>query len=93
LRFALDVAVRQFEGLMHGSAMTHITQPMMKLVRVPVPSKERQVHIAAELTDEWRLIDEATEMMRKQIDLLREHRQALITAAVSGQLDFSKAAA
>jgi type I restriction enzyme S subunit len=32
-------------------------------------------------------------VLERQIDLLREHRQALITAAVTGQLDVAKAAA
>lgn len=87
LRFALDASTRLFRGLMHGSAMTHITQPMMKLVRIPVPSEERQAEVALRLSEIWANLDLLERMLTKQIDLLREHRQTLITAAVTGQLD------
>ena len=43
----------------------------------------------------WRrcvAIDALVDAIERQIDLLREHRQALITAAVTGQLDVAKAA-
>jgi type I restriction enzyme S subunit len=78
---------------MHGSAMTHITQPMMKLVRLPVPHEPRQRQIAAALSSEWRLIDGLVDRLSRQIELLREHRQALITAAVTGQLNAASVAA
>lgn len=93
LRFALDAATRRLAGLMHGSAMTHITQPMMKQLRVPLPDIARQRQIASRLDDAWGQIDSVVEGLLAQIDLLNEHRQALITAAVTGQLDVSRAAA
>lgn len=93
LRFALDTATRQFKAVMHGSAMTHITQPMMKLVRVPVPAQERQLQIARALDAQWSLIDRVVGRLSRQSDLLREHREALLTAAVTGQLETAEAAA
>jgi type I restriction enzyme S subunit len=93
LRFALDAATRRFAGLMHGSAMTHITQPMMKQVRVPVPSEGRQQGIARNLDESWRKIDRVVGALARQLELLNEHQQALIIAAVTGQLNVTRAAA
>lgn len=93
LRFALDAASRRFAGLMHGSAMTHITQPMMKQVRVPVPSADRQREIAAVLDERWDQIERVVERLAGQVQLLDEHRRAVVTTAVTGQLDIAKAAA
>ncbi len=91
LRFALDAATRQFKGLMHGSAMTHITQAMMKLVRLPIPTEARQRELGAVLGREWAFIEEAVDRLGRQIVLLREHRQALVTAAVTGRLELADA--
>ncbi len=87
LRFALDTATRLFEALMHGSAMTHITQPMMKDVRLPVPTESRQREIAQRLEHSWGYIEAAKAALNRQIELLTEHRRALITAAVMGELE------
>lgn len=55
-------------------------------MRVERPSLDRQAVIVAELDklEEWSL--ELTSVLTRQIELLRERRQALITAAVTGEL-------
>ncbi len=93
LAHALDTATRLFGGHMHGSAMTHITKPMMKLVQVPLPQLNSQEVVASELDVVCRLIERTVERLQVQIDLLREHRQALITAAVTGELEVPGVAA
>jgi len=93
LRFALDAATRQFVGLMQGSAMTHITQPMMKLVRLPVPSPRRQRYVAEKLRSESDRVEQTVERLKRQISLLDEHRQAFVMFAVTGQLDLTKSVA
>jgi type I restriction enzyme S subunit len=86
LLYALTVSTRLFESHMHGSAMTHITRPMMKSVRIPVPKCPAQEAIAKDLDKLWRETNSITSRLVRQINLLAEHRQALITAAVTGQL-------
>lgn len=86
LRFALEAAIRLFQAHMHGSAMTHITRSTMKSVRVPVPPIADQEEIASMLDSKWASLQSIEARLARQIDLLTEHRQALITTAVTGQL-------
>jgi type I restriction enzyme S subunit len=93
LTHALDCASRLFAEHMHGSAMTHITQPMMKMIRIPVPEVCAQARIAAELDSALQVLQTLHNAVDRQIELLRERRQALITAAVTGELDVAGVAA
>lgn len=62
-----------------------------------IPIVVPPLHVQSEVVDEIRegstLVDRLRSNLARQIDLLREHRTALITAAVTGQLDVAKAAA
>lgn len=93
LFYALTTATRLFEPFMHGSAMTHITKPMMKAVRIPVPPSRAQQNMAEKLDELWHHTDSLVGRLSDQIKLLSEHRQALITAAVTGQLEIPGVAA
>ena len=53
---------------------------------VPVPPKAEQLRIAAFLDEHAAPIEAAAEKTRRSIELLREYRQSLITAAVTGRL-------
>jgi type I restriction enzyme S subunit len=93
LRWVLHVVRDDFVELMHGSTMVHITQPMMKLVEVPVPDLETQRALAREADKvETESVGLAT-ALRRQIDLLLERRQSLISSAVLGRLKSRGAAA
>jgi type I restriction enzyme S subunit len=54
---------------------------------VAVPPTADQCSVAEELTGLFELIDRARSAMGVQIALLSERRRALITAAVTGQID------
>ncbi len=60
------------------------------LVPVPPPSEQRQIADALEGEDRMLPIER---LINRQMDLLREYRRALISAAVTGQLDLLKGAA
>lgn len=62
----------------------------LHLLVPPLPDQER---IAAELTADQHRSNELRQRLEATIRLLTEHRQALITAAVAGQLDVAKTAA
>jgi len=68
------------------SAVGGINRNVIGELRVERPSLDRQAVIVAELDklEEWSL--ELTSVLTRQIELLRERRQALITAAVTGEL-------
>ena len=54
-------------------------------VLVPLPSLEDQERVACALQKEGARTDRLTACLRHQLNLLGEHRQALITAAVTGE--------
>ncbi|MBN6810729.1 restriction endonuclease subunit S [Kocuria marina] len=69
------------------SSMPHFTAE--KVARTPVPRlpRARQSEIANELDSLWRTHSIASADAQIAIDLARERRAALITAAVTGQID------
>lgn len=75
-----------------GGTREKITQDDLLSIRVPhVPVADQQLWISQLAT--WRhACDSATDQIRRQLDLVAEHRQALITAAVTGELDVGVAA-
>lgn len=61
-------------------------------VDLPVVPAEEQASIAEFLDHETAKIDTLIEKSRRSIDLMREHRTALISAAVTGKIDVREAA-
>jgi type I restriction enzyme S subunit len=76
-----------------GTIQAHFNVGSMKAVPVPIPPLEVQRHVVAELERASSVHGQALSRMQGQIDLLGEHRQALITAAVTGELEIEGAAA
>jgi type I restriction enzyme S subunit len=89
LGFALEAAIRLFQAHMHGSAMTHITRSTMKAVRLPVPPIDSQTEIASTLARRWAALQQVEDLLTRQIDLLTERQQALVTSAVVGAASVS----
>ena len=61
-------------------------------VWLPVPPLNEQLEIVRTITAKCRLLDDLTNATKQAIDLLKERRTALITAAVTGQTDVGIAA-
>jgi len=59
---------------------------------VPVPPLDEQANLVKELSDNWTRHLNMRQAQVRSIDLLHERRQALITAAVTGELDIVEAA-
>jgi type I restriction enzyme S subunit len=75
--------------LAQGSTHQTIYMPDIESIRIPLPSLEEQRAIADAVWRWLRKIDRIVNLLNRQIELLTEHRQALITAAVTGQVDVS----
>jgi restriction endonuclease S subunit len=58
-----------------------------RLIMLPVPPLEEQHQIAIQAERELAYADEAAAKIVRSVELLRERRAALITAAVAGQID------
>lgn len=87
LLHALNATVPRMKALTHGSTMTHITRPMMTKIRVPKPSLPEQRSIAERIAVQFALLGALRAKIDRQQELLRERRQSLITAAVTGQIE------
>jgi type I restriction enzyme S subunit len=57
------------------------------LIKVPLPSMAIQAQLVEKIDSKVAQMRTIVEKLSHQIDLLREHRQALITAAVTGELE------
>jgi type I restriction enzyme S subunit len=68
-------------------AMPKINRESLKAVRIGVPSLPEQESIVRHLESESSRIDALVTESQRAIDLLKERRSALISAAVTGKID------
>lgn len=89
LRLALDVAYPELRQLSDGNGGTKgaLTCHMLQQFRVPVPPKNLQAALVTEARRETARTAQAVADAESFIALARERRAALITAAVTGQID------
>lgn len=81
-----------FDSVTSGATLRTIGMPDVKQLVVPVPPLNEQHEIVAEAEEIRTRTDRGVGCLQRQIALLRERRQALITAAVTGELDIPGAA-
>ncbi len=77
----------ELRRLTMGSTHQTIYMPDLHRLVGPVPPRDEQDRIVSRAFDELDRVDQAQGRIREQVTLLREFRQALITAAVTGRLD------
>lgn len=76
-----------FQNIVNQVSIAHLTKDKLTVVRIPLPSIPKQKNIVAFLDRETDKIDVLVSKIQKQIDLLNEYKQSLITAAVTGKID------
>lgn len=81
--------VTQFKA---GSTIQHFGPTHLSQMRIVLPPVETQQQIVAALSKSTARIDTLIAKAERSIELLREHRTALITAAVTGKIDLRKTA-
>jgi type I restriction enzyme S subunit len=84
--------LRVFEVEGNQSTIVHLTAEQLAARRFPAPAPEGQARIVRALDEVRRVTEAAVEKLERQVTLLREKRQALITAAVNGQIPIPGAA-
>lgn len=77
----------EFKRLTMGSTHQTIYMPDVRNFRTPLPPLAEQDAIVAAVRDETSRYNELVEKLRRQIAGLREYRQTLISAAVTGQVE------
>jgi restriction endonuclease S subunit len=60
--------------------------PDIHSIRIPLPPLSEQDEIVEAAWSRFRQVDRLVTDVERQVELLQEHRQALITAAVTGEL-------
>lgn len=87
-----DLARAQFTQGSEGALQQHFNIETAKNLLLPMPSRREQADISEYLDNSLRQFDASRGDCERMIDTLRERRTALITAAVTGQIDVSRPA-
>jgi len=87
---ASSLGVFTIEG--NQSTIVHLTREQLRAHRIPWPPEKQQRQIVAELDAARAKMRKLQERWSRQITLLTENRQALITAAVTGRIGVPGAA-
>ncbi|TFE31177.1 restriction endonuclease subunit S [Frankia sp. B2] len=90
LRTYRDIGV--IDIVCNKSTIPHLTAEKLRAMRIPSVDPQEQVLVAARLDRQTIKIDVLIEETARFIELSRERRSALITAAVTGQFDVGEAA-
>lgn len=84
---------RYFQLASVGSTMDNLNSDIILGMPCTLPSRAEQIEIVRDVEQRRAEAGRLTQRLSSQIDLLREHRQALITAAVTGELEVPGVAA
>lgn len=77
----------QLEAGQYGGTKTQLSLGDVAAVKIRLAGVKEQERRLESLKGDLASLGGARRALRRQLDLLREHRQALITAAVTGELD------
>jgi type I restriction enzyme S subunit len=80
-----------FGGLTAGATIATIGMPDLDQLVVPMPSIDVQARIVEKIAAVEKQATATLALLSRQVELLEERRRALITAAVTGQLDIPDA--
>lgn len=80
---------QEFDRLTQGSTHQTIYMPDIRSFKTPLPPLKEQKEIVEYVQNETERIWKLIEKIEETIGLLEEKREALITAAVTGQIDLS----
>jgi len=81
----------QVEVVQYGAAQEQFNISHAVDFFIPAPPREEQSTIATALNQEKQRVDALLSKTERSIELLKERRSALITAAVTGQIDLREA--
>lgn len=83
----MKIAMLNMSSDKHGSAMQHVTNQIFGNFQVPLPSLSEQKLIADFLDEKCAEIDNLSEDIQKQIEILNDYKKSVITRAVTKGLD------
>lgn len=87
LLYVFRAMAKEFERLKYGSTHNTIYMPDIFSFRAPIPPLDEQRQIVSMVRESVRQLDGSFDDLLKSQELLQERRSALISAAVTGQID------
>lgn len=90
LYLSSPLGARHVAAAARGTTRSRINLDIAREIQVPSLPPAAQNEILLRAANERRRKDQLSARLERQTQLLQEHRQALITIAVTGQLDISK---
>jgi len=93
LLYVLRAMRQEWESLQVGTTNVTVFMPDLYAVRIPLPPLMEQEQIVARIRRRRESVRQLVSALESQVSLLVEHRQAIITAAVTGEIDVPWAAA
>jgi type I restriction enzyme S subunit len=87
------IAFDQMEQISRGGTMGVLNLGALSTLLLPVPELAEQSEIIAHVHRETAKLDSLMAKVRTAIERLQEYRTALISAAVTGQIDVREGAA
>ena len=87
-----EAMAKWMESLTAGSTIKTIGMADIGTLVTPLPPMNEQLEIARHISRRKAAISKLLSACERSIDLLKERRSALITAAVTGQIDLREAA-
>lgn len=85
----LDAMAQELDRVTFGATLKTIGMGDVKELTTPLPPLSEQHRVVAHLRRSLDQLRRTNERLLRQIERLKEYRQSLITAAVTGQLDIS----
>jgi type I restriction enzyme S subunit len=85
-------AQSQLDSARYGGTKTQLSLDDVRDIRIPLPRMDEQRRLLSTWCQHEAALIKTVTLLERQIALLRERRQALITAAVTGRLGITKAA-
>ena len=82
-----DYGHQKLESIQTGGMHPHLNCGNVKFIEIPMPPVVEQQAIVTFIANELSKFDTLTAEAQRAIDLLQERRTALISAAVTGQID------
>jgi len=93
LRLLLLLAYEDLRNGGRGANQAALNCEILKAYQVPLAPPDMQLKLVRTVADAYAKEEAVAEALRRQLNLLNERRQALVTAAVTGQIEIPGVAA
>lgn len=84
--FLLQAALKMYKGLYSTTTINQLTKGVIDQIYVPIASDNEQIEISEYIENKCSSIDASIAKAKREIELLKELKQSVITEAVTGKI-------